>query len=67
MNSRDNITEIRDKKKVIHLTSVSENSSFEFREIPFRYVGNNSYLIIIQTYEYNDIWEQFWTKSQKKP
>lgn len=41
------VTEIQDKKKIIY-TELDENK--EFKELPFRYVGDNSYLVVYQIY-----------------
>ncbi len=54
------VTEIHDKKGIIY-TEFDENK--DFKELPFRYVGDNSYLVVYQVFDYNDIWSQFW-KSQ---
>lgn len=56
------VTEIQDKKKIIY-TELDENK--EFKELPFRYVGDNSYLVVYQIYSYNDIWSTLWTKNGK--
>lgn len=55
------VTEIYDDKKGIIYVELDENK--EFKELPFRYVGDNSYLVVYQVYSYNDIWSKFW-KSQ---
>lgn len=56
------VTEIQDKKKIIY-TELDENK--EFKELPFRYVGDNSYLVVYQIYSYNDIWSKLWMKNEK--
>ena len=56
------VTEIQDKKKIIY-TELDENK--EFKELPFRYVEDNSYLVVYQIYSYNDIWSKLWTKREK--
>ena len=56
------VTEIQDKKKIIY-TELDENK--EFKELPFRYVGDNNYLVVYQIYSYNDIWSALWTKHEK--
>ena len=56
------VTEIQDKKKIIY-TELDENK--ESKELPFRYVGDNSYLVVYQIYSYNDIWSKLWTKNEK--
>lgn len=37
----------------------------EFKELPFRYVGDNSYLVVYQIYSYNDIWSKLWANTRK--
>ena len=56
------VTEIQDKKKIIY-TELDENK--ECKELPFRYGGDNSYLVVYQIYSYNDIWSTLWTKNEK--
>ena len=56
------VTEIQDKKKIIYV-ELDENK--ELKELPFRYVGDNSYLVVYQVYSYNDIWSKLWTKHEK--
>lgn len=56
------VTEIHDEKKIIYV-ELDENK--EFKELPFRYVGDNSYLVVYQIYSYNDIWSKLWTKNEK--
>ena len=56
------VTEIQDKKNII-CTELDENK--EFKELSFRYVVDNSYLVVYQTYSYNDIWSKLWTKNGK--
>ena len=53
------VTEIHDEKKIIYV-ELDENK--DFKELPFRYVGDNSYLVVYQIYSYNDIWSKHWTK-----
>ena len=56
------VTEIHDEKKIIYV-ELDENK--EFKELPFRYVRDNSYLVVYQIYSYNDIWSKLWTKHEK--
>lgn len=37
------VTEIHDEKKIIYV-ELDENK--DFKELPFRYVGDNSYLVV---------------------
>lgn len=55
------VSEIHDKKGTLYM----ELKDGEFKEIPYRYVGNNSYLVVYQTFSYNDIWSKLWTKNIK--
>lgn len=54
------VTEIHDKKGIIY---VELDESKEFKELPYRYIGDNSYLVVYQVYGYNDVWSKLW-KSQ---
>lgn len=51
------VTEIQDKKGIIYV-ELDENK--EFKELPYRYVGDNNYLVVYQVHSYNDIWSKFW-------
>lgn len=51
------VTEIHDKKGIIY---VELDENIEFKELPYRYIGNNNYLVVYQIYSYNDIWSKLW-------